>query len=104
MAALDPSIDALVMTSANASNEPLTIDNAEALQRLSGLCDAMLWHDRPIRRRVDDSVVLDMPDAEPLPIRRARGYVPKSIGLPTESRAHGLCVRGRVEEHARVCA
>ncbi len=94
---LDPSIDALVMTSANASNEPLTIDNDEALDRLKGLCDAMLWHDRPIRRRVDDSVVLDIKDEKPLPIRRARGYVPKSISLPTESRVHGLCIGGELK-------
>lgn len=96
-AELDPAIDALVMTSANPSNEPLTIDNDEALARLSGLCDAILWHDRSIRRRVDDSVVIDFGEGQPLPIRRARGYVPKAITLPAAGREHGLCVGGELK-------
>lgn len=96
-AELDPSIDALVMTSANPSGEPLTIDNDEALDRLSGLCDAVLWHDRPIRRRVDDSVVLDTGGQHPLPLRRARGFVPTAIPLPIGGEAHGLCVGGELK-------
>jgi hydrogenase maturation protein HypF len=96
-AELDPAIDALVMTSANPSGEPLTIDNDEALARLSGLCDAILWHDRPIRRRVDDSVVLDAGLSKPLPLRRARGFVPMSIALPVGGDTHGLCVGGELK-------
>ncbi len=96
-AELDPAIDALVMTSANPSGEPLTIDNREALERLAELCDAMLWHDRPIRRRVDDSVVLDAGTPHPLPLRRARGFVPTSIPLPVGGVAHGLCVGGELK-------
>ncbi len=96
-AELDPAIDALVMTSANPSGEPLTIDNHEALQRLSGLCDAVLWHDRPIRRRVDDSVVLDTGTDYPLPLRRARGFVPTAVPLPIAGEAHGLCVGGELK-------
>lgn len=96
-AELDPAVDALVMTSANPSGEPLTIDNSEALERLSGRCDAILWHDRPIRRRVDDSVVLDIGETHPLPLRRARGFVPASIALPIGGEAHGLCVGGELK-------
>ncbi len=98
-AEIDPAIDALVMTSANPSDEPLTIDNDEAIEKLGGLCDAILWHDRPIRRRVDDSVVLDMGSggASPLPIRRARGFVPTSLRLPVGGDLPGLCVGGELK-------
>ncbi len=96
-AGLGPGIDALVMTSANPSGEPLTIDNDEALSRLSGLCDAILWHDRPIRRRVDDSVYLDMGGADPLPLRRARGFVPGALGLAVGGDVPGLCVGGELK-------
>ncbi len=99
---LDPVIDALVMTSANPPGEPLTIDNDEALSRLGGLCDAILWHDRPIRRRVDDSVYLDMDEADPLPLRRARGYVPASLPLPVGGDEPGLCVGGELKNTVAV--
>ncbi|MBN1928052.1 MAG: carbamoyltransferase HypF [Chlorobiaceae bacterium] len=70
----------LVMTSANFSEEPLVADNAEALERLSGIADAFLMHDRPIARRCDDSVVMSMAGAVRL-IRRSRGYAPAPIRL-----------------------
>ncbi|QNN24044.1 carbamoyltransferase HypF [Planctomycetales bacterium ZRK34] len=87
----------LVMTSANVSDEPLVIDNDDALRRLGGMCDAILWHDRPIVRCVDDSVCIDMGDTPALPIRRARGYVPQAIELPTVSPEAGLCVGGELK-------
>jgi len=89
--------DLLVMTSGNQSDEPIAIDNDEAVQRLGGLCDAMLWHDRPIRRCVDDSVVIDMGEAAVLPLRRARGYVPMAVALPTAVATTGLCVGGELK-------
>lgn len=67
----------LVMTSANPHGEPLVIANDEALERLSGIADAYLVHDRDIVIRCDDSVVR----AGPAFIRRARGYVPVPISL-----------------------
>jgi hydrogenase maturation protein HypF len=85
-------LPALVMTSGNQSDEPLAIDNREALQRLGGLCDAILWHDRPIQRGVDDSVIIDIGETPPIPIRRARGYAPASIVLPVGCDNPGLCV------------
>jgi hydrogenase maturation protein HypF len=103
-AELDPAIDALVMTSANPPGEPLTIDNDEALSRLSSLCDAILRHDRPIRRRVDDSVFLDRADRHPLPLRRARGFVPASLPLQVGGDLPGLCVGGELKNTvALVC-
>jgi len=71
---------ALVMTSANPHGEPLVIGNDEALQRLAGIADAFLLHDRDIVVRCDDSVRRG--GAGGIFVRRARGYVPRSIKLP----------------------
>lgn len=87
----------LVMTSGNTSDEPLALDNDEALRRLGPLVDAILWHDRPIERRVDDSILLDGAGAAPLPIRRARGYAPASLELPLAGSTMGLCVGGELK-------
>lgn len=70
----------LVMTSANPQGEPLVTGNAEALQRLNGIADAFLVHDRDIVVRCDDSVVR-LADGAPAFLRRARGYVPLPIPL-----------------------
>jgi hydrogenase maturation protein HypF len=70
----------LVMTSANPHGEPLVIANDEALERLSGIADAYLVHDRDIVIRCDDSVLRATPEGSAF-IRRARGYVPVPIQL-----------------------
>ncbi|HVM47343.1 MAG TPA: carbamoyltransferase HypF, partial [Candidatus Acidoferrum sp.] len=62
----------VVATSGNLSDEPLCIDEREALERLHGIADGFLVHDRPIVRHVDDSVVRVVLDRE-LVLRRARG-------------------------------
>ena len=71
-----------VMTSGNLSNEPQAIDDAEARERLAGIASYALIHDRPIATRVDDSVARVMAGRVRL-IRRARGYAPASIALPS---------------------
>lgn len=68
----------LVMTSANPGGEPLVIDNDEARVRLAGIADAILDHDRAILVRCDDSVVRAAPGGFQF-LRRARGFVPRSI-------------------------
>lgn len=65
----------VVCTSGNLSEEPLCIDNAEALQRLGVVADRFLLHNRPIRRALDDSVARVI-DGAPQVLRLARGYAP----------------------------
>ena len=71
----------IVLTSGNLSDEPLATDDAEALERLSGIADSFLAHDREIRARYDDSVTRVVDGRESL-IRRARGYAPEPLALP----------------------
>ncbi|MBS1802823.1 MAG: carbamoyltransferase HypF [Acidobacteria bacterium] len=80
----DPCVKALVMTSANLSEEPIAIDNDEARMWLSNIADAFLMHDREILQRCDDSVAAIV-DGSPQLIRRARGYVPLALPLPIEA-------------------
>lgn len=71
----------LVMTSGNLSEEPQCTENGEARERLGGIADAFLMHDRAILNRVDDSVVRVM-DGTPRILRRARGFAPTPMALP----------------------
>jgi hydrogenase maturation protein HypF len=80
----DPQIHALVMTSANLSEEPIAIDNDEARARLSHIADAFLMHNREILQRCDDSVAAIV-DGAPQLLRRARGYVPLGVPLPFDA-------------------
>ncbi|HVT10808.1 MAG TPA: carbamoyltransferase HypF [Fimbriimonadaceae bacterium] len=71
----------LVATSGNLSEEPICVDEREALARFADIADALLVHDRPIARPVDDSVVRVM-TGRTVVLRRARGYAPLPIPLP----------------------
>ncbi len=73
----------LVMTSANRSSEPIAYEDEDAFSRLRGIADAFLVGQRPIARRVDDSVVRAGVWG-PVVLRRARGYAPGAVAtLPT---------------------
>jgi hydrogenase maturation protein HypF len=74
------SLECLVMTSGNLSEEPIVTRNAEAEEKLSPLCDVVVTHDRDIFMRVDDSVVRVFEDI-PRVLRRARGFAPGAIPL-----------------------
>jgi len=74
----------LVMTSANRSSEPIAYEDDDALQRLTGIADSFLIGQRPIARRVDDSVARAGAFG-PVVLRRARGYAPGAVAaLPAE--------------------
>jgi hydrogenase maturation protein HypF len=74
----------LVMTSGNLSEEPIAMDNAEALARLAPIADAFLLHDRPIHSRYDDSVVRVV-QGRTEPVRRSRGYAPFPVKVPFDA-------------------
>jgi len=79
------SLPALVMTSGNISDDPIMIDNSEALHTFDGIADAVLVHNRRIVNRTDDSIVRIMGGIERV-IRRSRGFVPSPVmtRLPVE--------------------
>jgi len=70
----------IVLTSGNTSDEPIAYDDKDALDRLAGIADGFLAHDRPIHMRTDDSVVRGFRGRE-MVIRRSRGYVPEPVRL-----------------------
>ncbi len=73
----------IVLTSGNRSDEPQTITNQDAHQRLGRIADYYLLHDRDIVNRLDDSVLRLASDKARF-LRRARGYAPQSISLPDD--------------------
>ena len=79
----DGGFNALVMTSANISDEPIVFRDGEAVERLAGVADYLLTHDRRIHTRADDSIERPMAHG-PVALRRSRGYAPAPILLDRE--------------------
>jgi hydrogenase maturation protein HypF len=79
----------IVLTSGNVSDEPIAYHDQEALERLGGIADWFLVHDRPIHMRADDSVVRAFGGRE-LPLRRSRGFAPQPLALPWPFPRHVL--------------
>ena len=77
--------DLLVMTSANRSSEPIAYEDEDAFDRVAGIADAFLVGERPIARRVDDSVVRAGAFG-PMILRRARGYAPGAVAVAPVAR------------------
>ncbi|RJQ50710.1 MAG: carbamoyltransferase HypF, partial [Desulfobacteraceae bacterium] len=80
---LEGGLTALVMTSGNASREPICIDNDDAFERLGGIADFFLVHNRDIYLRADDSIVRRI-DLGNRMIRHARGYAPSPVYLKAD--------------------
>jgi hydrogenase maturation protein HypF len=74
----------VVATSGNLSDEPLCIAEDEAVERLHGIAEVFLIHNRPIARPVDDSVVRVIMGRE-MVLREGRGYAPFPIHLRAAS-------------------
>ncbi len=74
------SFDYLVMTSGNLSEEPIAIDNLEAVERLGRLADYLLVHNRDILCRCDDTVAR-WGNGKLQQVRRSRGFVPVPVFL-----------------------
>jgi hydrogenase maturation protein HypF len=89
---------AVVATSGNVSDEPICIDGSEARDRLRGIADLFLDHNRPILRPVDDSVVCIIA-GRPCVLRRARGYAPAPLAIdrPHGGSRHTLAVGGHLK-------
>jgi hydrogenase maturation protein HypF len=88
----------VIATSGNLSDEPICIDEGEALARLAGIADLFLIHNRPIVRHVDDSILRVILGRE-LVLRRARGYVPLPLqckGLAPDTLAVGAHLKNNV--------
>lgn len=81
---LQNDFEALVMTSANLSDEPIAFEDGDARRRLAGVADGFLSHNRRIHTRTEDSIARVMAD-RPLLLRRSRGFVPRGIALPGDS-------------------
>lgn len=79
---LDELEEPIVLTSGNLSDEPQVIDNDEARRRLGEIADYLLLNDRDIENRLDDSVV-QVVHGEARLLRRARGYAPEPVSLPS---------------------
>ena len=86
----------LVMTSGNRSDEPIAYEDPDAHDRLSGIADVILTHDRPIHFRCDDSVTQWVAGVE-LPFRRSRGYAPEPLALPVSCHRPILAVGGQLK-------
>ncbi len=86
----------LVMTSGNRSDEPIAFDDGDAIDRLRGIADLFLTHDRPIHLRCDDTVTRVVAGVE-LPVRRSRGEAPRPVRLPLPCLRPTLALGGQLK-------
>ncbi len=91
----------VIATSGNLSDETICIDEHEALDRLHGIAELFLVHNRPIVRHVDDSIVRVMMGRE-LVLRRARGYAPLPIPIETHHTMSLLAVGAHLKNNVAI--
>ena len=92
-------IDMLVMTSANLSDTPIMYRNDEAIEKLAGIADGFLLHDRDIQTRCDDSLCFCLGGGEYF-LRRSRGYVPFPVSTHEDL---GMALACGAEQKASFC-
>jgi hydrogenase maturation protein HypF len=85
-----------VLTSGNASDEPIAYRDDDARERLAALCDFRLVHDRPIHMRCDDSLAHAAHGRVRL-LRRSRGFAPRPLALPFPARRPILACGGELK-------
>lgn len=95
--------ESIVLTSANPTDEPMVIDDAEARRRLGPHVDRLLVHDRAIACRVDDSVARVI-DGAPVLLRRARGWAPEPIHLAAPAPVPILAVGADLKSTVAIAA
>lgn len=86
----------LVMTSGNISDEPIAFEDDDAVDRLGGIADLFLAHDRPIAERCDDSVMRVLAGKATI-LRRSRGFVPSPIHVSAAFPSRVLAVGGQLK-------
>lgn len=86
----------LVATSGNISEEPMSITENEALDKLADIADYFLVHNRPIVRHADDSIVRVIAGSE-MVMRRARGYAPFPVIVDSNEDEKVLAVGGHLK-------
>jgi hydrogenase maturation protein HypF len=87
----DDDLEILVMTSGNRADEPIAYRDDKVAEHLAGIADFFLTHDRPVARRVDDTVTRVFRGRE-YPVRRSRGYVPLPLELGRDYKTSVLAV------------
>ena len=101
---LDQANRPLIATSANLSDEPLCTDDDEARQRLAGIADLFLGHNRAIARPVDDSIARFAPGGAAIVLRRARGHAPSPLELPAALQQAMVCVGAEIKNTVAVAS
>ena len=91
----------VVATSGNRADEPICTDELDAVERLRGIADMFLVHNRPIVRHVDDSIVRILLDRE-LVLRRARGYAPLPVRMENISENSVIAVGAHLKNTVAV--
>lgn len=86
----------IVATSGNFAEEPICIDEKDALERLKDIADLFLVHNRTIYRYVDDSIARIISNDNVI-LRRARGYAPMPVIINNEIKKQILSVGGHLK-------
>lgn len=86
----------VIATSGNRVSDPICMDEYEALERLEGIADLFLVHNRPVARRAEDSIIRIMA-GEATVLRRARGYAPLPIPLPHKTNVPIMATGGHLK-------